>query len=266
MPPPHAPPTSIAQRRLLARIQRRYHTLTETITLAGGSYPFTRIADPNRVLSDVAAAEDRLEKTTGLRKNGEELHLPYWAELWDSALGLSQLLIDRFAKRETTPLTYSPLHPVTLPPCRVLDLGCGMGFPGMIAASLGLPVLFADLEPPALLFAKLNSLAYQTPTRTRQLNWQTTKLDEQFDLILGADILYERKQWESLEMFWRTHLAPGGSAILGEPGRQTGDNFPVWIRSCGWNLTLHEQRIATRSRPIRLFEIRFPPSLPHAFV
>jgi len=258
MPPLHPPPTSIAQRRLLARIQRRYHTLTETITLAGGSYPFTRIADPNRVLSDVAAAEDRLEKTTGLRKNGEELHLPYWAELWDSALGLSQLLIDRFGKPKTTPLTP--------PPSRVLDLGCGMGFPGMIAASLGLPVLLADLEPPALLFAKLNSFTYQTGTRTRQLNWQTTRLDEQFDLILGADILYERKQWEYLEPFWRTHLAHGGSAILGEPGRQTGDHFPAWITSCGWNLTLHEQRIATRSRPIRLFEIRLPPSLPHAFI
>ena len=243
--PSTVPPASVAQRRLLARIQRRYHTLTESIEVAGNTFQFTRIADPNRVLSEVAAAEDRLEKTSGLRKNGEDLHLPYWAELWDSALGMAQLLLKRFG-----PVTEYPR------PDNVLDLGCGMGFPGMIAASLGLPVLFAVLEPPALLFAKLNSLAYQTPTRTRQLNWQTAQLGERFDLILGADILYERKQWEFLEPFWRNHLAAGGSAILGEPGRQTGDYFPAWITSCGWKLTLHEQRIATRSRPIRLFEIQ----------
>ena len=131
-----------------------------------------------------------------------------------------------------------------------------MGFPGMVAASLGLPVLFADLEPPALLFASLNSLAYLPNPRTRQLNWQTTRLDEQFDLILGADILYERKQWDFLEPFWRSHLAPGGSVILGEPGRQTGDNFPAWITPRGWSLTLHEQTVATRTRPIRLFELK----------
>ncbi len=242
----HATPTSIAQCRLLARIQRRYHTLAETITLGSRSFPFVRIADPNRVLSEVAAEEDRLEKTSGLRKNGEELHLPYWAELWDSALGMAHLLLDRYSAVKSS---QQPTH--------VLDLGCGMGFPGMVAASLGLPVLFADLESPALLFAKLNSLSYQARARTRQLNWQTGQLGEQFDLILGADILYERKQWDFLEPFWRTHVAPNGSVILGEPGRQTGDNFPAWITSCGWSLTLHEQRIPTRSRPIRLFEIKW---------
>lgn len=130
-----------------------------------------------------------------------------------------------------------------------------MGFAGMVAASLGCPVLFADLEPPALLFARLNSLKCDPPARTRQLNWQSAQLGERFDLILGADILYERKQWDFLEPFWRDHLSTGGSVILGEPGRQTGDNFPAWITARGWKLALHEQAVATRGRPIRLFEL-----------
>ena len=239
-------PSSAVYHRLLARIHRRYRTLTEAIEICGRNYSFTRIADPNGVLDQVAAEEDRIEKVSGRRLNGDYLHLPYWAELWDSALGMGQLLVERF---------------VTMSPCRILDLGCGMGFPGMVAASLGCPVLFADLEPPALLFAKLNSLAYQSPTRTRQLNWQTAQLEEQFDLILGADILYERKQWDFLEPFWRKHIALDGSVILGEPGRKTGDNFPAWIQPRGWKLMMHEQTVATRSRPIRLFELRLPCTL-----
>ena len=117
-------------------------------------------------------------------------------------------------------------------------------------------VLFADLEPPALLFAQLNSLADAPRVRTRRLNWQRDRLDEAFDLILGADILYERKQWDFLEPFWRMHLAAGGSVLLGEPGRQTGDLFIDWIKARGWSLTRHDEPVETRPVPIRLFELR----------
>jgi predicted nicotinamide N-methyase len=137
-----------------------------------------------------------------------------------------------------------------------LDLGCGMGLAGTIAARIGMRVLFADLEPPALLFAQLNSLPDAARVRTRRLNWQTDRLDERFDLILGADILYERKQWDSLELFWRAHLAAGGTVLLGEPGRQTGEMFIEWIAPKGWSLQQHSEVVATRATPIRIFELR----------
>jgi predicted nicotinamide N-methyase len=230
--------------RLLARIQRRYRTLTETFHIAGRTYPFTRVADPNRVLDQIAIEEDRIEKVSGRRKEGNHLHLPYWAELWDSALAMGEFL------------TSSPRPLVSVSPCRVLDLGCGMGFTGMIAASLGHRVTFADLEPPALLFAKLNSLRHDPTARVRQLNWETARLDQRFDLILGADILYERAQWEHLERFWRDHLARDGRLLLGEPGRKTGDEFPAWIVQRAWKIAFHEQSVATRSKAVRLFELR----------
>lgn len=224
---------------LKARIGRRYQTVTQPIALGGRSYPFTRIADPNRVLDDVAAEEDRLEKINGRRKDGDYLHLPYWAELWDSAYGIGQLLLDRF----------------TEPGLNVLDLGCGMGFTGMVAASLGHRVMLADLEPDALLFAQLNTLPYGDDIRARQLDWRNDRLGEQFDLILGADILYERRQWEFLEPFWREHLVAGGHVLLGEPGRKTGDDFPAWIEPLGWNIVHHPYLTAT-GRSIRLFDAR----------
>jgi len=128
-----------------------------------------------------------------------------------------------------------------------------MGLAGTVAAALGAQVLFDDLEPPALLFARLNSLPWRERVRTRQLNRQMDRLDQRFDLILGADILYERKQWDYLEPFWRQHLTPRGNVLVGEPGRQTGNDFPAWITPRGWSLSIEEQPVPTRPRPIRLF-------------
>jgi predicted nicotinamide N-methyase len=235
--PPH--PFRPDRPALLHRIHARYETVTETLRFGSLDIAFTRVADPDRVLDQVAAEEDRLERISGHRASEDQLHLPYWAELWDSAVAMG-----RFVEKS-----------VTLRGLRVLDLGCGMGLAGTVAAALGARVLFADLEAPALLFARLNSLPYVSRVRTRRLNWQTDHLAERFDLILGADILYERKQWKHLEPFWHGHLAPGGSVLLGEPGRQTGDLFVDWITTRGWAMEQREQQVETRLRPVRLFRL-----------
>lgn len=238
--------TQPARRRaqLLARIHRRYRTVTRRLRIGDLQLDFTRIENPDTVLDEVAAEEDRREKMTGQRQASDSLHLPYWAELWDSAQGIAQWLVNRMADNGQA--------------LRVLDLGCGMGLAGTAAAAMGHQVLFADLEAPALLFARLNSLAFVDGThsiRTRRLNWRTDTLDERFDLILGADILYERNQWEALESFWRRHLVDGGMILLGEPGRQTGDGFMDWIGGRGWTLEMVEEPVATRDRPIRLIQL-----------
>lgn len=226
--------------KLRQRINRQYQTVTETVRISGGpEIELLRIANPDTVLDQVAAEEDRLEKISGRRCDSDQLHLPYWAELWDSALALSQHLCRIVAQHSFA---------------SVLDLGCGMGLTGTVAARLGLRVLFADLEPPALLFAQLNSLPDRDRVRTRRLDWRKDKLEEKFDLIVGADILYERKQWDHLEPFWRDHLRDEGIVLLGEPGRQTGDLFLDWIKSRDWSLTLHHEQ--TPARKVRIFELR----------
>lgn len=237
------PHLQAAGNRLLARIHRRFETVTETHAIGPLRLPFVRVADPDTVLDQIVEEEDRREKTSGQRRDGDELHLPYWAELWDSAIGIGQVLAHLLAPGP------SPLTP------SVLDLGCGMGLTGMVAAAMGASVLLADLEPDALLFACLNTLPWSKHVRTRRLNWRTDRLSESFDMLVGADVLYDRKQWEFLEPFFRHHLSPGGMVLLGEPGRQTGDLFPAWIESRGWQLTMLEQPVSTRPRPIRIFKL-----------
>jgi predicted nicotinamide N-methyase len=233
--------TSIQRRRdaLLWRIHRRFPTVTANQRFGSIEFPFTRVADPDRVLDEVAEEEDRREKLGGVRIE-EPLHLPYWAELWDSAAGIAQHL--------------AAGHTI-VDGKDVLDLGCGQGLAGCAAAALGAHVLFADLEAPALLFAALNSLPFVDRVRTHRLNWQRDRLDESFDVVLGADILYERAQWPFLEPFWRAHLRSGGNLLLAEPGRQTGDIFVEWIASHGWWMERFEERVPTRDVPIRIFRL-----------
>ncbi len=137
----------------------------------------------------------------------------------------------------------------------VMDLGCGMGLTGTIAARLGARVLFADLETHPLLFAELNSLSNASQCRMRKVNWQSDRLHEGFDLILGADIIYDRSQWEFLEPFLRAHLAPGGGILLGEPGRSSGEEFEAWIVARGWGMRRFTQGMADIDKPIRLLEL-----------
>ena len=236
------------RQRLLCRIRRRYQVASEDVDLGGVRLLFTRIADPDRVLDEMAAEADLRDRFDGKRTDGEQLHLPYWAELWDSARGIGIHLAE--AKKGGAADDYN-FHAGT----RVLDLGCGMGMAGAVAAALGADVTFADLEPPALLFAQLNSLPWRSRVRTRQLNWQRDRLGRRFDLIIGADILYERAQWPFLESFWRHHLAEDGQLLLGEPGRQTGDLFLDWIVAQGWRIAVTEIPVTTRPRPIRIFTV-----------
>jgi predicted nicotinamide N-methyase len=237
---------SVADRRrrqLLARIRTRFETLTEPVRVGAMAFDFTRVADPNRVLDQVAEEEDRLDKLAGKRRDGEELHLPYWAELWDSSLAIIEFLAETLPER------------FDVPKLSVLDLGCGMGLTGTVAAAMGARVMFADLEPDALLFARLNAIEFEHRIRTRRLNWQKARLTEQFDLIIGADILYDKTQWTHLEPFWRGHLKRGGSVLLGEPGRQTGDMFLDWIKPHPWTLMQLKRSVPTRSAPIRIFQL-----------
>jgi predicted nicotinamide N-methyase len=226
--------------KLRYRIGRNYQTCTKSLRVGALTIPFTRIADPDHVMDQVFVEEDRREKLSGRATPDDQLHMPYWAQLWDSALALAEDLAHRSA----------------LQGAAVLDLGCGMGLAGTVAAALGAHVLFGDLEPPALLLAQLNSLPYAPRVRTRCLDWRTTELGETFALILGADIVYERAQWPALESFWRRHLAARGTVLLSEPHRQSGDLFIPWIQQRGWHLAHHEQSLPTPPKSIRIFELQ----------
>jgi predicted nicotinamide N-methyase len=223
--------------RLLARIRREFETTDEQIVLGPHRFLFTRVADPDAVLNEVCRQE-----TLALRgvKPRRQIRMPYWAAVWESALGVAQYLL---ARNGPDPITNK----------LTLDLGCGMGLAGMAMAAMGARVTLVDIETASLLFAKLNTLQWPGRCDVRRCDWQTDDLGMKFDLIVGSDVLYEVPQWDYVETFLRKHVAADGKVIIGEPGRPKAEVFPDWIRARGWSFATSKLQGGTRA--IDVFEL-----------
>src|SRR5437762_3813775 len=68
-------------------------------------------------------------------------YMPYWADLWPAARMLAKAILrERWEPGRTA-----------------LEVGCGLGLPGIAALSQGLHVLFSDYDATALRFAADNA-------------------------------------------------------------------------------------------------------------
>jgi predicted nicotinamide N-methyase len=137
-----------------------------------------------------------------------EEFLPYWAELWPSGLALARIVRRR---------DLEGLH--------VLELGCGLGLPSIVAALGGAEVLATDWSPEALEVAAANAERNGADVETALVSWSGPERllrSAPWDLVLGADLLYERRNVEQL-----LSLLPrlGGEVLLAEPGRPPAARF-----------------------------------------
>jgi predicted nicotinamide N-methyase len=105
--------------------------------------------------------------------------LPYWAELWPAALALAGAL------------------PARLDGVRVVELGCGLGLPSLVAAARGADVTATDWAADAIELLERNAERNGLRLRAQVRDWREP-WDERFDLALAADVLYEHRNVEPL--------------------------------------------------------------------
>lgn len=160
--------------------------------------------------------EQYVDREALLRDDAEEP--PYWAHVWTGALTLARYVAERIECRELG----------------ILDLGCGLGVTGIIAALKGGRVTFADKEPEALAFATVNAQMNGCPAFTaKQMDFTADESDQRFSLILGAEILYDRPTFPALAAFLTRHLAPHGYALLADAKRTNTEAFYRYLDSAG---------------------------------
>ena len=137
-----------------------------------------------------------------------EEFLPYWAELWPSGLALARAV----RRRDVEGL-------------RVLELGCGLGLPSIVAALGGARVLATDWSPEALEVAAANATRNRAEVETALVSWagpEPLVRAAPWDLVLGADLLYEQRNVDQLlEVLPRL----GAEILLAEPGRPPAARF-----------------------------------------
>jgi predicted nicotinamide N-methyase len=163
--------------------------------------------------------------------------IPYWADLWASAIGLSRYLVDNqsFIKDKI-----------------VLEIGCGLGLPAIVAGKIGAQQVTAtDYLPEALDFAKLNWERNLTRDNAEfsVLDWRNipTELKKRTpqykaDILLAADVAYEKRAFEPLLDAFKYLIKPDGKILIAEPNRVVSKQFFEDLKHQGFvvNKTIFE--------------------------
>src|SRR4051794_31844978 len=140
-----------------------------------------------------------------------EEFLPYWAELWPSGVALARDVSSR-----------------SLRGARTLELGCGLGLPSIAAALSGGRVLATDWAPDAIRMAERNAARSGAALETLVCDWaQPAQLLERapWDLILAADVLYERRNVDALIALLPRLAGRGTEILIADPGRVVAEIF-----------------------------------------
>jgi predicted nicotinamide N-methyase len=169
--------------------------------------------------------------------------IPYYAILWPAALGLARHLWDHRAE----------LRGGT----RVIELGCGLGLPSILAARLGARVLATDFHPETGEWLLHNAALNGVFLDYQQLDWNAfldsrrsapdarnhaySQQPSAYSLVFGSDLLYEKRHIPALVCAIAALCAPGGHAVIADPGRDNLQLFVSSMEKSGWRHTLRTE-------------------------
>ena len=135
---------------------------------------------------------------------------PMWSKLWEASAVLVQYMAD-------LPVDHAR---------SILELGAGLGVAGITAAALGHAVTLTEYDPNALLFLQANVAQNNCDqAKVRRLDWFQPDLEGRFDLIIGAELVYQDEAVDALGALFNRYLNPQGRVVLVERVRSTGTLF-----------------------------------------
>ena len=137
----------------------------ETLRVGRSTLSVLRPRDPEALLDEEAFARDEF--------------LPYWAELWPASLELAGAL------------------PARLEGAQLIELGCGLGIPSLVAANRGADVVAVDWANDAVALLRRNAVRNGVSLAAVVDDWRTFS-GGAFDIALAADVLYEQRNVEPL--------------------------------------------------------------------
>lgn len=172
-----------------------------------------RFAVGERAPQDVYLVLPRDWEQLRHEEGGAGRPVPYWARPWPSGLELAGALAD------------DP------PPAgaRVLELGCGLGAPSVVAARAGAEVLATDGAADAVAFAAHALALNEVTADVACVDWsqhgEALVARGPFDVLLAADVLYLQANVEIALRLWPRLLKDDGVLRLADPRRAGTRDF-----------------------------------------
>ena len=143
---------------------------------------------------------------------GDEVVMPYWAEMWPSGVALARALASR-----------------RLRGLRMLELGCGgLALPSIVAGRAGARVLATDWSADAIAFAKRNARRSAAGMEAIVCSWtEPAPITARgpWQLVVAADVLYEDHHVELLADLLPRLVAGRGEAWIADPTRDPTERF-----------------------------------------
>ena len=132
---------------------------------------------------------------------------------------------------------------------RILEVGCGMALTSLLLKHRNADITATDHHPEAKAFLNENILL----NKSKHIPFLRTdwgNLNDglgQFDLIIGADLLYETQHIELLSEFINRHAKPSCEVLLVDPGRGNHAKFSKKMVTLGYEHNQHKPTILNPS-------------------
>jgi 2-polyprenyl-3-methyl-5-hydroxy-6-metoxy-1,4-benzoquinol methylase len=143
-----------------------------------------------------------------------------------------------------------------------VELGCGLGLPGLIAARRGARVTFVDRVVAPLAFVRASAAANGLgPVTLVAADLTSGVFTSRFDLVLLAEVLYDRAAFPAIARAVADLLAPRGCALLTDGMRIDTRAFYPKLRALGLDVetTRHRVQADGVTESIALSRIRWAP-------
>ena len=203
--------------------------IAERIALPGGEVELARPPDAEALITEEAFDQEEF--------------LPYWAELWTSAVALAHDVAMRSLSGRPT-----------------LELGCGLGLPSIAAARAGGRVLATDWSEDAVLATAANAERNGVDLETLRCSWgepEALVARAPWPLVIASDVLYEQRNVEELLTLLPRLVDEAGLVLLADPGRVPAERFLREAEQEGWAV---RSVASPRAKRVLIHRLRRTPS------
>ncbi|MFN3505103.1 MAG: class I SAM-dependent methyltransferase [Caldimicrobium sp.] len=138
----------------------------------------------------------------------ESEKFPLWFKIWEASI----ILADYIASLEGS--------------FEIIELGAGLGVPSLVASAFGHKVLATDIDDLPLEFIKKSAQINSLIVETQKLDILQPNLNQKFDLIIGAELVFKKKFFEPLLNFFKTFVKPSGEIVLSHSSERKRSLIP----------------------------------------